>query len=118
MQTTLCKCRRAPLRIAGVNNGDMAGFSVASAGDVNGVTASGAPINDLLIGAPGFNNKAGAAYLVYGGTTLTTGAKAGVVSLSQLQIMPIHDGNHSDPDAASRCGLRRSRHRPGRLHGQ
>ena len=80
------------LRIAGVNNGDLAGFSVASAGDVNGATASGASINDLLIGAPGFNSKAGAAYLVYGGTTLTTAATAGVVSLSQLQITPIPTG--------------------------
>ena len=87
----------APLRIAGVNNGDMAGFSVASAGDVNGATSSGASVNDLLIGAPGFNSKAGEAYLVYGGTTLTTGAKAGVVSLSQLQITPIPTGTNAIP---------------------
>ena len=58
---------------AGANSGDAAGFSVASAGDVNGATeSSGTAINDLLIGAPDFNNKAGAAYLVYGGTTLTS----------------------------------------------
>ena len=35
---------------------------------------------------------AGAAYLVYGGATLTSGAKANVVNLSQLQITPITTG--------------------------
>src|SRR5208337_4676526 len=85
----------APLKIAGVNSGDEAGFSVASAGDVNGATGGG---NDLLIGAPGFNKNAGAAYLVYGGTTLTTAAaNAGVVSLSQLQITPITTGTTPIP---------------------
>jgi len=86
----------APLKIAGVNSGDEAGFSVADAGDVNGTTGG---VNDLLIGAPGFNMNAGAAYLVYGGTTLTTAAKAGngVVSLSQLQITPITTGTTPVP---------------------
>ncbi|MBV8311608.1 MAG: hypothetical protein JO344_14595, partial [Planctomycetaceae bacterium] len=66
---------------------------VADAGDVYGFAGgTGTAINDLLIGAPGYNSgsKIGAAYLVYGGTTLTTpaAANAGVVSLSQLQITP------------------------------
>ncbi|MGA2699651.1 MAG: integrin alpha [Isosphaeraceae bacterium] len=80
----------APFKIAGVNKGDEAGFSVADAGDVNGNMINGANVNDLLIGAPGYLSNAGAAYLVYGGTTLTNAANAnnGVVSLSQLQ-MPI-----------------------------
>jgi len=63
----------AQLTFAGANSGDEAGFSVANAGDVNGATGG---VNDLLIGAP-FNSRngtnAGAAYLVYGGTTLTSG---------------------------------------------
>ena len=61
------------------------------------MTGSWAPVNDLLIGAPGFNSKAGEAYLVYGGTTLTSGAMAGVVSLSQLQIIPITTGTTPIP---------------------
>jgi len=78
--------------------GDGAGFSVANAGDVNAaVDTSGNSINDLLIGAPGFNNKAGAAYLVYGGTTLTSGRLNGIVDLSRLQITPIPTGSNADP---------------------
>ena len=66
-----------------------------SAGDVNGVTGSdGTGINDLLIGAPAFNNNAGAAYLVYGGTTLTSGLLNGLVDLSRLQITA---DDHVDP---------------------
>ena len=66
----------AQLTFAGANSGDEAGFSVANAGDVNGARR-GATINDLLIGAPSNSkNNAGAAYLVYGGTTLTTPAAA------------------------------------------
>src|SRR5262249_45105760 len=71
--------------ISGANSGDQAGFSVASAGDVNDTTG----INDLLIGAPGFNNNAGAAYLVYGGTTMTNGTLNGILDLSRLQITPV-----------------------------
>ncbi len=79
---------QSPFTFAGANSGDAAGFSVASAGDVNGVTGSEAPINDLLIGAPAFRSNAGAAYLVYGGTTLTSGQLNGLVDLSRLQITP------------------------------
>jgi hypothetical protein len=82
---------------AGANSGDAAGFSVANAGDVNGATVSSAPINDLLIGAPNFNNKAGAAYLVYGGTTLTSGRLNGIVDLSRLEKTPIPTGSNADP---------------------
>ena len=56
--------------LAGVASGDMAGFSVADAGDVNGVTSGGKNVDDLLIGAPAAASDAGAAYLVYGGSTL------------------------------------------------
>jgi hypothetical protein len=82
---------------AGANSGDAAGTSVASAGDVNGATGSSAPINDLLIGAPDFNHNAGAAYLVYGGTTLTSGRLNGIVDLSRLEITPIPTGSNADP---------------------
>ncbi len=78
----------APFRIAGANTGDEAGFSVANAGDVNGVTGTVGQTNDLLIGAPGFNKNAGAAYLVYGGISLTNGATGGLVNLSQLSVRP------------------------------
>ncbi len=56
--------------LAGVASGDRAGFSVADGGDVNGVTAGGKNVDDLLIGAPTASSSAGAAYLVYGGSTL------------------------------------------------
>jgi hypothetical protein len=56
--------------LAGEADGDLAGWSVADAGDVNGATGS---VDDLLIGAPD-NLGIGAAYLVNGGNTL--GSKA------------------------------------------
>jgi hypothetical protein len=76
---------------AGANSGDAAGSSVASAGDVNGAPGG---VNDLLIGAPNFRSNAGAAYLVYGGTTLTSGKLTNPstgflgVDLSRLEITP------------------------------
>ena len=53
--------------INGVNEGDLTGHSVSSAGDVNGDG-----VDDLIIGAPyadSNNQKAGASYVVYGKTT-------------------------------------------------
>jgi hypothetical protein len=81
----------SPFTIAGANTGDGAGFSLANAGNVNGRTGPlTAPINDLLIGAPNFNNGAGAAYLVYGGSTLTSALNGfRNVDLSRLEITPI-----------------------------
>ncbi len=60
------------LVISGAASGDKAGFSVADAGDVNGVTSGGNNIDDLLIGAPTAASSAGAAYLIYGGSNLTS----------------------------------------------
>lgn len=59
----------ADVRLLGVAKGDNAGFSVASAGDVNGDG-----LDDVLVGAP-FNDtegatNAGAAYVVYGSESL------------------------------------------------
>ena len=51
------------LIFAGANSGDQAGFSVADAGNVNGVTSGGSNIDDLLIGAPQSSSSAGNAYL-------------------------------------------------------
>ncbi len=66
--------------INGVNAGDEAGFSVSSAGDVNGDG-----LNDLIIGAsggdPNGNADAGESYVVFGATNL---GAAGAVELSSL----------------------------------
>lgn len=81
----------SPFTIVGANSGDAAGASVTNAGDVNGLTGPlTTPINDLLIGAPSFNNNAGAAYLVYGGITLTSAIGNGYtnVDLSRLENIP------------------------------
>ena len=65
--------RTAPFKIAGVNSGDMAGFSVADAGDVNGAMVHRGGDQRPAHRSSGLQlSKAGAAYLVYGGTTLTT----------------------------------------------
>lgn len=53
---------------AGEADGDEAGWSVADAGNVNGATGA---VDDLLLGAPD-NLGIGAAYLVYGGSTVGT----------------------------------------------
>ena len=66
-------------RLDGVAAGDQAGFSVSSAGDVNGDG-----IDDLLVGArqgdPGGRGQAGAAHVVFG----TTSGFGSVVDLSTL----------------------------------
>ena len=58
--------------IAGGSTADAgfkAGFSVADAGNVNGVVSGTTNVDDLLIGAPGAGSD-GQAYLVYGGSNL------------------------------------------------
>lgn len=89
---------------AGANSGDQAGFSVANAGDVNGLTSPATTaVNDILIGAPGFNNNAGAAYLVYGGSVLTGGVLSTFptgIDLSRLSIVPISPTDLTPPQDA------------------
>jgi hypothetical protein len=50
----------------GATSGSQAGWSVADGGDVNGAAGN---VDDLLIGAPSYLGS-GAAYLIYGGSTL------------------------------------------------
>jgi hypothetical protein len=68
--STLGQSGNSSIVFAGINSGDMTGFSVADGGDVNGVTSGGNNVDDLLIGAPAANSGAGAAYLIYGGAAL------------------------------------------------
>jgi len=73
----------------GASGGDQAGFSLASAGDVDGALS---PINrqqnDLLIGSPQQGTGPGAAYLVYGSGTLISQAIAanGVPQISLARV--------------------------------
>jgi hypothetical protein len=85
------------LTIAGVASGDRAGFSVADAGNVNGASGS---VDDLLIGAPQASNSSGAAYLVYGGTSLPGKAIAtNGVSFINLNNVVGGSGSGSVPGA-------------------
>ncbi|OJA03216.1 integrin alpha, partial [Bathymodiolus thermophilus thioautotrophic gill symbiont] len=52
--------------INGENTNDQIGFSVSSAGDVNGDG-----LDDLIIGAPEANNETGKSYVVFGATNTT-----------------------------------------------
>ena len=61
--------------VTGETTGDQTGFSVGSAGDVNGDG-----ISDLLIGAPGVNSDTGAVYVIFG-TTAGFSAEINVASL-------------------------------------
>ena len=59
---------RTGFRIDGVNEGDLSGFSVSAAGDINGDG-----VDDLIVGAydadPNGNDRAGSSYVVFGRST-------------------------------------------------
>jgi hypothetical protein len=62
--------------ITGVTAGDQSGYSVNSAGDVNGDG-----VNDLIIGAYQANNNTGAGYVVFGASGI---GSTGILSLAAL----------------------------------
>lgn len=62
--------------LAGTNPGDLFGWSVADAGNVDGATSGSQNLDDLVIGAPGVNGSNGASYLVYGAGNFATSAIA------------------------------------------
>ena len=62
-------------KLSGVAAGDNSGWSVASAGDVNGDG-----IDDMIVGAPGAQGSAGASYVVFG----KAGGFASNIDLSSL----------------------------------
>ena len=110
---------RSAFIFAGANSGEQAGFSVANAGDVNGLTAPAThAVNDILIGAPRFNNNAGAAYLVYGGSVADGWCALHVPDGYRPQPVEHrpHLAHRSDPAPRRRfCG---GRQRSGRYHRQ
>ena len=63
--------------LTGIDAGDQSGFSVSSAGDVNGDG-----YDDLIIGANSADSQAGATYIVYGGASAP--GTGGVLDLSSL----------------------------------
>jgi hypothetical protein len=74
-------------------SGDLAGWSVAGAGDVDGgITSANQRIQDLLIGAPQTGTGAGIAYLIYGATNLASNATV-VGGVNQIQLARIGSSN-------------------------
>ena len=71
----------------GATAGDQAGWSVADAGNVDGLTTSnGVRIEDLLIGAPAqVSGAPGTAYLVYGSTSFTNQ----ITTINGVQVIPL-----------------------------
>jgi hypothetical protein len=69
-------------------NGDMTGWSVSGAGDVNNDTFA-----DVIIGAPGAQNSVGTAYLVFGGHH-TTDIETSVTN--DLRYISIRGGTVQD----------------------
>jgi hypothetical protein len=57
----------ADLKMTGNTSGDVFGYSVSTAGDVNGDGYS-----DVIVGAYGYSSQTGRAYLFYGGMTMDT----------------------------------------------
>ena len=66
-------------KIQAENTGNYAGWSVSSAGDVNGDG-----LDDVIVGAPGNNNSAGAAYVVFGKNVDVVGGFATPVELADV----------------------------------
>ena len=88
--------------INGVAEGDLSGFSVSGAGDVNGDG-----LDDLLIGAFGTNLGTGASYLVYGvraesGVSTSSGSIAGGY---EVTISGVNLGNGTDVTNVTLCGI-------------
>jgi hypothetical protein len=79
----------AGLTIGGASAGDQAGFSVASAGNVNGASNGVQGIDDLLIGAPHQGTTAGTAYLIYGGN-LASFTRTITVNGSAFTYLPLN----------------------------
>jgi hypothetical protein len=82
-------------RIEGSGSGSLAGYSVASAGDVNGDGRG-----DMLIGAPGADDGAGAAWVVFGKNN-TTPVKLGQLNNSGYKIKGAAAGDAAGSSVAN-----------------
>lgn len=71
------------ISLLGAGRYDYSGTSVSAAGDVNGDG-----FDDLIIGAPGANDYAGASYVVFGGATLSA---ARSTTVSVLDVFDVSD---------------------------
>ena len=66
--------------IRGIDGGDQSGWSVASAGDINGDG-----LNDILIGAPGHDGDTGESYVIFGKNVSEDGDFSATLELSSLE---------------------------------
>ena len=82
--------------ITGINPNDDSGASVSSAGDVN---ADG--VADLIIGAWGANNVAGASYVVFGSKQLGSGGTLRLAALNGTNGLTITGINPNDESGIS-----------------
>ncbi|MFG1428203.1 Ig-like domain-containing protein [Roseixanthobacter glucoisosaccharinicivorans] len=82
------------VKISGAKVGDLSGYTVSAAGDVNGDG-----VDDVIIGAPQANNLAGASYVIYGKSQADGG-------LANIDLAAFEDSDTSNDPGFKISGAR------------